>query len=92
VLPDGSRDVTAHVAVDAVAAACGGTLMRQRDALARLGVDGRRPSLELATSDPAAYVRALGRAGESGELMARGGLGDFWWIVSDTAGHGTLET
>jgi SAM-dependent MidA family methyltransferase len=87
---DGSRDVTAHVAVDSVARAVGGTLVRQRDALLRLGVDGGRPPLDLARSDPAAYVRALSRAGEAGELLARGGLGDFWWIVTDTLGRGTL--
>lgn len=90
VRPDGSRDVTAHVAVDSVARAAGGTLLRQRDALLRLGVDGSRPALDLAHSDPTAYVRALGRAGEAGELLARGGLGDFWWIVTDTLGRGTL--
>ena len=82
VIPDGSRDVTAHVAVDSVAATVGATLIRQRDALARLGLDGSRPPLELAHADPGAYVRALGAAGEAGELTARGGLGDFWWIVS----------
>lgn len=90
VLPDGTRDVTAHVAVDSAAAASGGRLIRQRDALATLGVDGGRPSLDLARSDPAEYVRALGRAVEAGELLARGGLGDFWWIVCDTADHGRL--
>lgn len=91
VRPDGSRDVTAHVAVDSVARAAGGTLLRQRDALLRLGVDGARPPLDLAHRDPGAYVRALARAGEAGELLARGGLGDFWWIVTDTLGHGTLS-
>lgn len=89
---DGTRDVTAHVAVDSAAAASGGRLVRQRDALIALGVDGGRPPIDLARSDPAAYVRALNRAGEAGELLARGGLGDFWWIVCDTAGHGTLAT
>lgn len=86
VLPDGSRDVTAHVAVDAVAAAVGGRLVRQRDALAELGVDGSRPPLDLARTDPAGYVRALSAAGESAELTSRGGLGDFWWIVTDRRG------
>ena len=90
VVPDGSRDITAHVAVDSVAAAAGATVLRQRDALLRLGIDGSRPSLELAHSDPSAYVRALAAAGEAGELMAGGGLGDFWWLVTDTLGHGTL--
>ncbi|MCL8253086.1 hypothetical protein AERO_16995 [Aeromicrobium fastidiosum] len=64
-------------------------LVRQRDALAELGVDGARPPIDLARSDPSAYVRALSRAGEAAELTARGGLGDFWWIVTDTR-HGTL--
>lgn len=84
VVPDGTRDVTAHVAVDAVAEAVGSRLVRQRDALAALGVDGSRPPVDLARSDPAAYVRALSASGEAAELTARGGLGDFWWIVTDT--------
>jgi SAM-dependent MidA family methyltransferase len=84
VRPDGTRDVTAHVAVDAVADRVGGCLERQRDALARLGVDGTRPPLELAHTDPPAYLGALGRAAEAAELRARGGWGDFWWIVTDT--------
>ena len=84
VVPDGSRDVTAHVAVDAVAARTGATLVRQRDALAELGVDGTRPPLDLATADPPAYVAALARASESAELRARGGWGDFWWLTTDT--------
>ena len=84
VVPDGSRDVTAHVAVDAVAARVGATVGRQRDALARLGVDGTRPPLDLATDDPPAYVAALSRASEAAELMARGGWGDFWWLTTDT--------
>jgi len=84
VVPDGSRDVTAHVAVDAVAARVGASLERQRDALARLGVDGTRPPLDLATTDAQAYVQALARASESAELRARGGWGDFWWLTTDT--------
>jgi SAM-dependent MidA family methyltransferase len=84
VVPDGSRDVTAHVAVDAVAERTGATVERQRDALAALGVDGTRPPLDLATTDPPAYVAALARASESAELRARGGWGDFWWLTTDT--------
>ena len=82
VRPDGSCDVTAHVAVDAVADRVGGELRRQRDVLHGLGVSGQRPDLDLATSDPAGYVRALSAAGEATELTAPGGLGDFWWVVS----------
>ncbi len=84
VVPDGSRDVTAHVAVDAVAARVGARLERQRDALARLGVDGTRPPLDLAAADPHGYVAALALASESAELRARGGWGDFWWLTTDT--------
>ncbi|MEU9301410.1 SAM-dependent methyltransferase [Streptomyces sp. NPDC048269] len=79
-VPDGSCDVTAHVALDA----CAGpesVLLTQRGALTALGVSGGRPPLALASTDPAAYVRALASAGEAAELTARGGLGDFGWLV-----------
>lgn len=79
---DGSADITADVALDAVAAACGGRVLRQRDALHQLGVDGTRPDIALATSDPLAYVAALARAGEAAELTASPGLGDFGWVVA----------
>ena len=91
VVPDGSRDVTAHVAVDSVAARVGATLERQRDALARLGVDGTRPPIDLATTDPQAYVGALARATESAELRSRGGWGDFWWLTTDTRATDGME-
>ncbi|MFD5749150.1 SAM-dependent methyltransferase [Streptomyces sp. NPDC127033] len=83
-VPDGTGDLTAHVALDACAAACalpGAELLTQREALHRLGVRGDRPPLALAVSDPAAYVRALAGAGEAAELTARGGLGDFGWLT-----------
>jgi len=82
VLPDGSRDVTAAVAVDAVAARVGGTVHTQRDMLRELGVDGGRPDLAMATTDPAGYVQRLSRATEAAELTAAGGLGDFYWVVT----------
>jgi SAM-dependent MidA family methyltransferase len=88
VLPDGSRDVTAHVAVDAVADRVSGRLVRQREALHALGVSGSRPPLEDASTDPAGYVRALSAAGEAAELTALGGLGDFFWVVTDVGGVG----
>ncbi|MFD3487527.1 SAM-dependent methyltransferase [Streptomyces sp. NPDC058665] len=85
-VPDGTRDITAHVALDACAAAAspGGAaafVLSQREALHRLGVSGERPPLSLATTDPASYVRALATAGEAAELTARGGLGDFGWLM-----------
>ena len=80
--PDGSRDVTAHVAVDAVADATGGVVLPQREVLHRLGVSGARPDLALAATEPAAYLAALARATEAAELTAVGGLGDFSWVIS----------
>ncbi|MFE6364203.1 SAM-dependent methyltransferase [Streptomyces sp. NPDC057806] len=119
-VPDGSCDVTAHVALDACARAgqrAGGTtdarsdgktearsgrqtdaragvdehapayalpgarLLTQRDALRALGLAAARPPLALATTQPAAYVRALATAGEAAELTAPGGLGDFGWLL-----------
>ncbi|MBB4713523.1 SAM-dependent MidA family methyltransferase [Streptomyces luteogriseus] len=79
-VPDGSCDLTAHVALDACALP-GGRVLSQREALRALGVTGARPPLTLASTDPAAYVRALAGAGEAAELTATGGLGDFGWLV-----------
>ncbi|GAA4594248.1 SAM-dependent MidA family methyltransferase [Actinoplanes octamycinicus] len=81
-VPDGSCDVTAHVAIDAVASASGlrYELVRQRAALHALGVSGARPPLALAGSDPAAYLRALSSAGAAAELTSSTGLGDHWWL------------
>ncbi|MFD5650198.1 SAM-dependent methyltransferase [Streptomyces sp. NPDC127039] len=91
-VPDGSCDITAHVALDACAAAYTArctpehappnALTRpQRDILRALGVTGARPPLALASTDPAAYVRALASASQAAELTARGGLGDFRWLL-----------
>jgi SAM-dependent MidA family methyltransferase len=82
VVPDGSRDVTAHVAVDAVAAQVGGWVRTQREALRELGVSDERPDLGLATTDPVGYLRGLAEATEAAELTAIDGLGAFRWVVS----------
>lgn len=82
VVPDGSCDVTAHVAVDAVADRASAVVRRQRDVLGELGVDPGRPGPDLATADPAGFLRGLAAAGEAAELTAEGGLGDFWWVVT----------
>ncbi|MFI6804074.1 SAM-dependent methyltransferase [Streptomyces luteogriseus] len=79
-VPDGSCDLTAHVALDACALP-GGRVLPQREALRALGVTGSRPPLALASTDPAAYVRALASAGEAAELTTAGGLGDFGWLA-----------
>lgn len=78
---DGSSDITADVALDSVAAAVDGYVVRQRDALRALGLDATRPTPQLATDDPQRYLAQLARAGEVGELTASPGLGDFGWVV-----------
>ena len=92
-IPDGSRDITAHVALDACAAAgrragAAQTLLTtQREALRGLGVHGGRPPLTLAASDPETYVRQLSQAAEDAELVDAQGLGGFGWLVQ-TVGMG----
>jgi len=82
-VPDGSCDITAHVAFDAVAAAGGHpyTMITQREALRALGTDGARPPLALASTDPAGYVRALAAASTAAELLDPAGLGGFTWLL-----------
>ncbi|MGW7262826.1 SAM-dependent methyltransferase [Streptomyces sp. NPDC054842] len=84
-VPDGSCDITAHVALDACALP-GACLTTQRAALGALGVRGGRPPLSLASTDPAGYVRALAEAGDAAELTATGGLGDFGWLLQPVGG------
>jgi SAM-dependent MidA family methyltransferase len=79
-VPDGTCDLTAHVAFDALASPRS-TLLRQRDALRALGMSGTRPPLALASTDPAAYLAALARAGEAAELTDPAGLGGHFWLL-----------
>ena len=86
-VPDGSCDITSHVAVDACAeagrraGAAQTVVTTQRDALARLLQDVPRPAPGPAADDPAEYVARLARAGEVAELRDPGGLGGFRWLV-----------
>lgn len=59
----------------------GAELRTQRYALRDLGLTGARPPLSQASSDPTGYVHALASASEAAELTARGGLGDFGWLM-----------
>ncbi|WP_431942851.1 SAM-dependent methyltransferase [Micromonospora marina] len=85
-VPDGSCDVTAHVAMDSVASAgervarCAYSLVSQREALRALGADGGRPPLSLASGDPAGYLRALAAASAAAELTDPAGLGGHLWL------------
>ena len=95
-VPDGSCDITAHVALDSCAAAgeragaSGTVLTTQAAALARLGLGlggsdpaagaGSDPAAE-AGSDPAAQLAALARRGAVAELTDPGGLGGFGWLL-----------
>ncbi|HTL24302.1 MAG TPA: hypothetical protein VL281_09760, partial [Mycobacteriales bacterium] len=68
-VPDGSCDLTAHVALDAVAAATGSVLVRQREALQALGVSAALPG------------EGLVAASQARELLDPDGLGGFGWLL-----------
>ena len=76
-MPDGSCDVTAHVALDSCAAATGARQLTQRGALRALGVSGAVPPKS------AAYAQALQRASDEAELLDPAGLGGFGWLVQE---------
>ncbi len=79
-VPDGSCDVTAHVALDSCAAAAGAQLLTQRAALLELDVDGALP---VWAGDPAGYAAGLQRASDEAELLDPAGLGGFGWLVRE---------
>lgn len=81
-LPDGSCDLTAHVAIDAVRdAGGGGRLLSQRQALTALGVDATPPPRTLADTDPRGYLALLATSSARAELTSPRGLGSFCWLV-----------
>lgn len=75
-VPDGSCDVTAHVAVDSLP---GAHVRSQRDALRSLGFVGTHPPSALAATDPFGYLAALDRAALIRQLTDPHGLGGFAW-------------
>ncbi|GAC1443510.1 MAG: SAM-dependent methyltransferase [Mycobacteriales bacterium] len=83
--PDGSRDLTAHVAVDSCAATTGARLMVQRDALSLLGIRAVPPDRRLADTDPRGYLELLRESQAASELLAPRGLGSFSWLVQPVA-------
>jgi SAM-dependent MidA family methyltransferase len=86
-IPDGSCDITAHVAIDSACSAGQSVagqqavLTSQRQALHALGLNGERPPLSLADENPDAYVRALAAATEASDLMDPAGLGSHYWVI-----------
>jgi SAM-dependent MidA family methyltransferase len=88
-VPDGSCDITAHVAMDSCAAAgtragaAASRLRTQRDALTTLGISGIRPPHDMARVDPRGYLRSLSQATQAAELTAASGLGAFLWLVQE---------
>ncbi|MEU0092968.1 SAM-dependent methyltransferase [Kribbella sp. NPDC006257] len=81
---DGSCDITAHVALDSLAAVVpGGTVISQREALQVLGITAARPAYELSRTDPLRYLSELSAAGEAAELLDPGGLGAFGWVLPE---------
>ena len=90
-IPDGSCDITAHVAMDACqqagasAGADASALVPQSDALRALGLEPRRPPISLARSDPQAYIEGLSRASHAVELLDPASLGSFWWLLQTKA-------
>lgn len=83
-VPDGSCDLTAHVAVDALGSPVS---MTQREALRALGVSGQRPPRELAERDPGGYLRRLASAGAAAELTDPAGLGGHYWLLHPVGAH-----
>ena len=76
-IPDGTCDLTAHVALDSLQ----GRLLSQQEALRQLGVDATPPPRELSKSDPRGYLAQLGAASSAAELLDRRGLGAYGWVV-----------
>ncbi len=77
-VPDGSCDITAHVAMDSLGA---DDVSTQREALLALGVRGRSPDHALARTDPQRYLALLARAGAEAQLLHPDGFGAFRWAV-----------
>ncbi len=77
-VPDGTMDVTAHVAVDSLDA---DSTTTQRSALHDLGLRAGAPPHGLSGTHPAAYLAALSRSSALAALTDPGGLGAFSWVL-----------
>jgi SAM-dependent MidA family methyltransferase len=90
-VPDGQRDITAHVALDACAhagrraGASATTTVTQQAALKALGVRTVRPPRTCAATDVAGYLRALEAAADGAAVSDPAGLGSHTWLVQSVA-------
>ena len=75
-VPDGSCDLTAHVAIDSLRQT---RRLRQRDAVP----PAEPPDHGLASHDPATYLASLADHSAVAALRRTGGFGDFWWVVAE---------
>jgi SAM-dependent MidA family methyltransferase len=97
-VPDGTCDVTAHVAIDSCAAAgtaAGAehsTLLRQRDVLRALGLSATPPPLALAHGAPDHYLYELSQSSAVAELTDPTSLGSFWWLLQSKSVRLPIET
>lgn len=78
-VPDGSCDLTAHVAVDTLGA---DTLATQREMVHDLLGPATLPPHALSQTQPTAYLAELTRANALATLTNPTGLGGFWWAMS----------
>lgn len=85
-VPDGTCDLTAHVAIDSLGAE---RIISQREAVHDLIGRADLPDHGLSRTQPADYLRALGRANSLATLTAPNGLGGFWWAMT-LRGEGRL--
>jgi SAM-dependent MidA family methyltransferase len=76
-IPDGARDLTAHVLVESLTSA-GDLVVHQHEALARLGSTTKRSAY---AGDSTAHLMELRTASEVAELVDRNGLGGFTWLL-----------
>lgn len=87
-VPDGSCDLTAHVAVDSLVH---DRLVTQRELLRELALVPDPPPHELATRDPAAYLHALARHSAGSAMTDPNGLGGFWWVLAHRSRPGAAD-
>ncbi|WP_238348506.1 SAM-dependent methyltransferase [Ornithinimicrobium pratense] len=82
--PDGTCDLTAHVAFDSLTQVTGRWhLTTQGELLRELVGDPKDPvPHHLASTDPQAYLAAVARRAALTTLTAPGGLGDFRWLLA----------